>query len=126
MAWRAVTRDICGEVTLNSRSRRLREGLTSLWVLGSDDTALREPKVKSTGCAAVSLSLASMAAQIDDCVATFTVTLSSTAGVPHQRGLRTSTAVPEEETDCTFIGPAERSTAGLKVSNPLFHPTWRA
>ena len=55
--------------------------------------------------------------------ATFTVTLSTIAGVPHQWGFRTSTAVPVCDTDWSIIGPAERSMAGLKSSNPWFQPT---
>ncbi len=65
----------------------------------------------------------SWVAHVDGAVDTLTVTFCSTAGVPHHRGFRTSTACPVGVTDCTAMGPADRSMAGLKVSNPWFQPT---
>ena len=55
-----------------------------------------------------------------------TTTEDRTDGVPHHDGFRTSSAVPEADTDSSSSGPADRSTSGLKVAKPVFHPTLRA
>src|ERR1700676_1871030 len=127
MAWAtaclAATRDIKGDATLNSRSSNRSEGLTTLWVSGRDDTACSDRRSTSNGWTAAWLPLTRVPDHVEADGATFTVTLSTTAGVPHQRGFRTSTAVPVGDTDRTIIGPAERSIAGLKLSNPWFQPT---
>ena len=98
-----------------------------LWVLGRDDTASSDRRSKSVGCATVWLfSCQRPGPTPPDSAATSTITRCSTAGVPHHLGFRTSAALPSDDTDWSDQGPAERSTAGLKWSNPWFHPTRRA
>ena len=75
-----------GDATLNSRSSNRREGLTTLSVSGSDDTASRELRSTSNGWTTARLPLTRVPDQVAADGSTFTVTLFTIAGVPTNGG----------------------------------------
>ena len=92
--------------------------MTTLWVFGRADTAPSELRSNVAGWTTAWLSPRNAPVHAAWFGATFTVTLLMTERTPHHLGFRTSTAVPPDDTDCTTNGPADRSMAGLNVSNP--------
>ena len=101
-------------------------GWTELWVFGNEDTASMDARVNDPGWETASSVVASGPIQPLGAWSSDTVMVASDEAVPHQDGFRTRVAVPSGATDRRSSGPADRSTAGSKVWNPVFHPTFLA
>src|SRR5665213_2672495 len=103
IAWRRVGCAVNGEIVLNSTCMKVSDGFTLLWVFGSDDVALSVDRLNPDGCATIWLLLPRPATHFDGSDMFDTVTDVRVPGVPHQRGLRTNTAVPAD-TKCNTYG----------------------
>ena len=124
-AWRAATWDPTVDFTLNSSDRKVSDGWIELWALGRALTEVERGQGERPGLG----HRRGGGGQRPDPAG---VGLAVGHGDRAEHRLRAPPRrVPDQdgrpaETEATSSGPADRSTAGSKVANPVFQPTLRA